>query len=151
MKSQLFHQSAAVNMTNIQLFPGSLDLASSLLWAQSPEFGAINVFVGTVREFTNGNRVIRLEFEAYHQMALMEMNGIAEQVFQQWDVGKILIHHRTGSLQVGEVPVIISVSATHRGVTFEACRYIIDTLKKSVPIWKKEIYENGSSWVAAHP
>jgi molybdopterin synthase catalytic subunit len=110
-----------------------------------------NPFIGTVRNATKGKPVVRLEFEAYEPMAVAEMEKIAKQAFEKWPVQKVLVHHRTGVLDVGEVPVIIAVSAAHRAAAFEACRYIIDTLKETVPIWKKEIFEDGEVWVAAHP
>jgi len=116
-----------------------------------PQSGGIDVFIGTVRDATKGKNVMRLEFEAYREMALKEMDKIAQQALSKWPVQKILIHHRTGVLQIGEIPVIIAVSAAHRDAAFEACRYIIDTLKQTVPIWKKEIFEDGEEWVAAHP
>ncbi len=116
-----------------------------------PEAGGIDVFIGTVRNMTKGKKVVRLEFEAYETMALKEMNKIAEDICAKWPVHKILIHHRTGALEVGAIPVIIVVSAAHRAVAFDACRYAIDTLKGTVPIWKKEVFEDGESWVAAHP
>jgi molybdopterin synthase catalytic subunit len=109
------------------------------------------VFIGTVRNATKAKTVVCLEFEAYEPMALAEMEKIIRQAFEKWPVQKALIHHRVGVLQVGEVPVIIAVSAAHRAAAFEACRYIIDTLKQTVPIWKKEIFEDGEVWVAAHP
>ncbi len=115
------------------------------------ECGGINVFVGTVRNITKGKRVIRLEFEAYETMALSEMHKIAKDVFKKWEVQKILIHHRTGILYPKDVPVVIAVGAAHRDAAFTACRYIIDTLKETVPIWKKEVFEDGEVWVAAHP
>jgi molybdopterin synthase catalytic subunit len=117
----------------------------------SPESGGIDVFIGTVRNATKGKKVIKLEFEAYELMAVAEMEKIAKQAFEKWPVQKVLIHHRTGVLEVGEVPVVIAVSAAHRAAAFDACRYIIDTLKQTVPIWKKEIFEDGEVWVAAHP
>jgi len=117
----------------------------------SPQSGGIDVFIGTVRNATKGKAVLRLEFEAYEPMALAEMEKIVKQAFEKWPVQKVLIHHRTGVLEVGEVPVIIAVSAAHRAAAFDACRYIIDTLKQTVPIWKKEIFEDGEVWVAAHP
>lgn len=109
------------------------------------------MFIGTVRDATKGKTVIRLEFEAYEPMAIKEMTRIAEEAFAKWPVQKLLIHHRTGILAVGEVPVVIAVSCAHRDAAFEACRYVIDTLKQMVPIWKKEIFEDGEVWVAAHP
>jgi len=109
------------------------------------------VFIGTVRNATKGKSVIRLEFEAYEPMALTEMEKIVSHAAEKWPVQKILIHHRVGVLEVGEVPVIIAVSAAHRAAAFDACRFIIDTLKQTVPIWKKEVFEDGEVWVAAHP
>ncbi|MCR8556335.1 molybdenum cofactor biosynthesis protein MoaE [Mucilaginibacter sp. BJC16-A38] len=137
--------------TNIQIFSSPLNIQSSIDWIMSPESGGIDVFIGTVRNATKGKRVIRLEFEAYEPMAIAEMEKIAKQAFEKWPVQKILIHHRTGILEVGEVPVLIAVSAAHRAAAFDACRFIIDTLKQTVPIWKKEIFEDGEVWVAAHP
>jgi molybdopterin synthase catalytic subunit len=135
----------------IQISPNPLNIKSCIDWIMSPESGGIDVFIGTVRNATKGKPVVRLEFEAYEPMAVAEMEKIAKQAFEKWPVQKVLVHHRTGVLDVGEVPVIIAVSAAHRAAAFEACRYIIDTLKETVPIWKKEIFEDGEVWVAAHP
>ena len=137
--------------TQIEISDQSLNIQTCIDWVMSPQSGGIDVFIGTVRDSTKGKQVIRLEFEAYEPMALKEMNKIAEQAFAQWPVQKLLIHHRVGILEVGEVPVVIAVSCAHRDAAFEACRYVIDTLKQTVPIWKKEIFEDGEVWVAAHP
>jgi len=137
--------------TNIQISVSTLNVHTCIDWVMSPQSGGIDVFIGTVRDATKGKTVMRLEFETYQSMAIKEMEKIAQQAFDQWPVQKILIHHRTGVLQIGEIPVIIAVSAAHRDAAFEACRYIIDTLKQTVPIWKKEIFEDGEVWVAAHP
>lgn len=138
-------------MTSIKLFSEPLDIPSSIEWVSSPAAGAIDVFIGTVRNHANGKNVQRLEFEAYERMALKEMKKIADAVLSKWPVEKILIHHRTGVLNIGDCPVIIAVSAAHRDAAFEACRYAIDTLKQTVPIWKKEVFEDGAHWVSAHP
>src|ERR1700758_3861516 len=98
----------------IQIFSTSLDIQSAIGWILSPESGGIDVFIGTVRNSTKGKAVVRLEFEAYEPMALAEMEKIANQAFEKWPVQKVLIHHRIGILEVGEVPVIIAVSAAHR-------------------------------------
>jgi molybdopterin synthase catalytic subunit len=137
--------------TQIQIFSSPLNIQSSIDWIMSPESGGIDVFIGTVRNATKGKKVVKLEFEAYEPMAIAEMEKIAKQAFEKWPVQKVLIHHRTGVLEVGEIPVVIAVSAAHRAAAFDACRYIIDTLKQTVPIWKKEIFEDGEVWVAAHP
>ncbi|NHA07083.1 molybdenum cofactor biosynthesis protein MoaE [Mucilaginibacter sp. HC2] len=137
--------------TQILLSAETLNIQSCIDWIMSPESGGIDVFIGTVRNATKGKPVLKLDFEAYEPMAISEMEKIARQAFEKWPVQRILIHHRTGTLQVGEVPVIIAVSAAHRDAAFEACRHIIDTLKQTVPIWKKEAFEDGEVWVAAHP
>ena len=117
----------------------------------APESGGIDVFIGTVRDTTKGKKVVRLEFEAYESMALSELQKIVDEIKNKWPVHKIIIHHRTGVLYTGDVAVVIAVSAAHRDAAFEACRYAIDTLKQTVPIWKKEVFEDGEVWVAAHP
>ncbi|MCB0497492.1 MAG: molybdenum cofactor biosynthesis protein MoaE [Cyclobacteriaceae bacterium] len=117
----------------------------------SPNGGAVNVFIGTVRNSTKGKEVVRLEFEAYEPMATKELTKIAEDAKQRWPILKVAVHHRVGVLDISEIPVVIAVSTPHRAAGFEACQYIIDTLKQTVPIWKKEIFEDGEVWVAAHP
>ena len=116
-----------------------------------PAAGGIVVFVGSVRDQTKSRKVVKLEFESYVPMALKEIDKIADTLYQKWDVLHVAIHHRVGVLEVGEIPVIIAVSTPHRKAAFEACQYAIDTLKETVPIWKKEIFENGTIWVSAHP
>ena len=137
--------------TQVQISPTPLNIQACIDWIQSPESGGIDVFIGTVRNTTKGKAVLRLEFEAYERMAVAEINKIVKQAFEQWPVQKALVHHRTGVLNVGQVPVIVAVSAAHRAAAFEACRFIIDTLKQTVPIWKKEVFEDGEAWVDAHP
>ncbi|QMU27155.1 molybdenum cofactor biosynthesis protein MoaE [Adhaeribacter radiodurans] len=118
---------------------------------QSDGAGAINVFIGTVRNNTQKKTVVRLEFEAYESMALKKMQELADLASERWPVQKVAIVHRTGLLPIGEAAVVIAVSTPHRKASFEACEFIIDTLKEIVPIWKKEIFEDGEVWVAAHP
>lgn len=137
--------------TEIKISSEPLNTQACIDWVMLPESGGIDLFIGTVRNATKGKAVLRLEFEAYEKMALAEMEKIAAQTIEKWPVQKLLIHHRTGILNVGEIPVIIAVSAAHRDAAFEACRYVIDTLKQTVPIWKKEVFEDGEVWVAAHP
>ena len=118
---------------------------------ESDGSGAVNVFIGTVRDKTKGKTVLRLEFEAYESMALKEMQKIVDEAKKKWSVNKLVIHHRVGSLEIGDIPVIIAVSTPHRKDGFEACQFAIDTLKETVPIWKKEIFQDGEEWVSAHP
>lgn len=138
-------------MIDIQLLESSLSLQSAFAAVLSPSAGGIDIFVGTVREQTKSKRVLRLEFEAYEPMAISEMEKIAVAAKERWPVLSIAMHHRVGVLEVGEIPVIIAVAAAHRDAAFEACRYCIDTLKETVPIWKKEVFEDGEVWVATHP
>lgn len=138
-------------MIDIQLLDTTLNTQTCFDYVLSDEAGGIVTFVGTVRNHTKGKRVLRLEFEAYAPMALKEMQKIAEEAVKCWPVLKISIHHRVGVLDIGEVPVIIAVACAHRKAAFEACQFAIDTLKETVPIWKKEFFEDGEVWVAAHP
>jgi molybdopterin synthase catalytic subunit len=137
--------------TQIEIHTEPLNIQACTDWVMSPDSGGIDVFIGTVRNATKNKPVLKLEFEAYNKMAINEIEKITKQAFEKWPVQKVLVHHRTGTLQVGEIPVVIAVSAAHRGAAFDACRYIIDTLKQTVPIWKKEFFEDGEVWVAAHP
>ena len=138
-------------MIDIQLKDKTLITQECIDFAASDSAGGSTVFIGTVRNATKGKPVVRLEFEAYAPMAISEMRKIAEQAKEKWNAEKISIHHRTGVLQIGEIAVIIAVATPHRKAAFEACEYCIDTLKETVPIWKKEIFEDGEVWVAAHP
>ena len=113
--------------------------------------GGIVTFIGTARKFTQNKEVLRLEFEAYEPMAVKEMTRIAEQILQDFPAEKVAIHHRVGTVGLKEIAVIIAVACPHRKAAFAACEYAIDTLKETVPIWKKEIFEDGEVWVAAHP
>lgn len=138
-------------MIDVKISDKALDIQACIDWVSTPECGGIDVFIGTVRNATKGKAVTRLEFEAYEAMALNEMKKTAEQVLAKWPVQRIAIHHRVGVLAIGEVPVVIAVSAAHRDAAFDACRYAIDTLKQTVPIWKKEVFEDGEVWVGATP
>jgi molybdopterin synthase catalytic subunit len=139
------------NSVQIELKNTPLSIFDAETFVESPDTGGSVVFIGTVRNKTQAKPVMRLEFEAYEPMAISEMRKIAEQALAQFAVTKIAIHHRVGVLEIGEIAVVISVSAPHRGAAFDACEYCIDTLKLTVPIWKKEVFEDGEVWVAAHP
>ncbi len=109
--------------------------------------GAICTFSGVVRNNSKGKRVLYLEYEAYPEMAIKQMQKIADEIKQKWSLTRVSMVHRTGRLQVGEASVCIAVSAPHRAEAFEACRYAIDRLKIIVPVWKKEVWEGGEYWV----
>jgi len=120
-------------------------------FVQDDSCGGIVVFVGTVRNTTHDKTVIKLEFSAYEPMAVKEMAKIAQEAIDLFEVKKMAIHHAVGDLNISDVPVIIAVSSPHREAAFKACQFAIDTLKKTVPIWKKEFFEDGDIWVNAHP
>ncbi|NDC43346.1 MAG: molybdenum cofactor biosynthesis protein MoaE [Chitinophagia bacterium] len=138
-------------MIDILLTDQPLSVPHALTIVETTTTGGINLFVGTVRDTTKGKHVLRLEFEAYAPMAEREMAKIATAAYEHWPLQRVAMHHRTGILAVGEIAVIIAVAAAHRDAAFAACRYCIDILKETVPIWKKEIFEDGSVWVNAHP
>ncbi len=129
----------------------NIDVGDAYRYLQSGNCGAVNLFVGTVRNHANGKAVYKLVFEAYELMALQEMRLIAEQAQQKWPLEKIIMLHITGEKNIGEAVVLTGVSSPHRQAGFEACQFLIDELKRTVPIWKKEYYEDSSIWVNAHP
>nr|WKN37935.1 molybdenum cofactor biosynthesis protein MoaE [Tunicatimonas sp. TK19036] len=136
---------------SILLTDEKLQVEDALRKVQSDRAGAVDMFLGTVRNHTQDRRVVRLDYEAYDAMAVKEMEKLAMQVCDRWPVEKIAIHHRKGTLEIGDMAVIIAVATPHRQEAFEACKYTIDTLKQTVPIWKKEIFDDGEVWVSAHP
>ena len=128
-----------------------IDVAAALKSIESEQAGAIDLFLGVVRDNTQDRSVNRLEYEAYDRMAVSEMEKIADEAHQRWPILRYTIIHRKGTLQIGEIAVLIGVATAHRADAFEACRYIIDTIKQTVPIWKKEVFMDGEEWVNAHP
>ena len=130
---------------SIQLVREPIDLTA--LQATRPADGALCLFVGVVRDHNEGRRVLRLEYEAYEEMALPLMEGIAAETRGRWAVTDVRIVHRLGRLEIGEASVAVVVTAPHRGPAFEACRHAIDALKATVPIWKKEFYADGAVWL----
>jgi molybdopterin synthase catalytic subunit len=124
-----------------------LSLEAAVGEVRSDEAGAIATFVGTTRARSRGRAVERLEYEAYAGMAEEVMARIAEELKGAYDLCDVAIHHRVGVVDVGDTSVVIAVSAPHRAAALEACRDAIDTLKQTVPLWKKEIYEGGAEWI----
>jgi molybdopterin converting factor subunit 1 len=121
----------------------SAELAELL---KRPEDGAVVVFDGIVRDNTRGRRTLFLDYEAYESMALNQMRALVREARQNFEVRGIVLVHRLGRLHVGETSVWIGVASAHRAAAFDACRFLIDTLKKTVPIWKKEHFEDGAVW-----
>jgi molybdopterin synthase catalytic subunit len=128
-----------------------IDLNEAYAYLNSPDAGAVNLFVGTVRNQTKGKSVVQLGFEAYDTMAVKQMEHLADEAMRKWPLVNLAMIHAVGAKEPGVPVVVIGVSSAHRDASFEACRFLIDELKKTVPIWKKEFYEDNSVWVNAHP
>jgi molybdopterin synthase catalytic subunit len=126
-----------------------IDLARLVTAVARPDAGAVVTFIGTTRDHNAGRIVIRLEYEAYPEMAVREMRRIGEQALERFGAAAIAIVHRTGVVEIGEASVAIAVSAAHRDAAFQASRFAIDRLKEIVPIWKKEHYRGGEVWIGA--
>jgi MoaE-MoaD fusion protein len=124
-----------------------LDLDAAVREVRSDDAGAVATFVGTVRRRSRGRTVLHLDYEAYEGMAEQVMAGIAEELTRRYQLCEIAIHHRVGRVEIGEPSVVVAVSAPHRGDALAACREAIDTLKETVPLWKKEVYEGGEEWI----
>lgn len=134
-----------------QITAEPLNVQAAIDAVRAPECGGLSVFIGTVRSVSKGRAVRALEYEAYTEMALKKMDEIAAEIRVKFPVSKVAMLHRTGRLEIGDIAVVIALTAPHRKESFEACRYAIDTLKSIVPIWKKEIFEDGEVWANAHP
>jgi molybdopterin synthase catalytic subunit len=124
-----------------------LSLERAVDEVRAEDAGAIATFVGTTRRSSRGRSVVHLEYEAYVGMAEQEMERIAADLKSRYDLVEVAIHHRIGRVGIGETSVVIAVSAAHRGDALAACRDAIDTLKETVPLWKKEVYEGGEEWI----
>jgi MoaE-MoaD fusion protein len=118
---------------------------------EHPEDGAALIFEGVVRNNTRGRKTLYLDYEAYEAMALNEMEKLAQAALERFPVRDVCLVHRLGRLEIGETSVLVGVASAHRAAAFEACRWLIDTLKKTVPIWKKEYFEDGAIWADGEP
>jgi molybdopterin synthase catalytic subunit len=125
----------------------SLDLQELIDYVVDPEAGAIATFVGTTRNNNDGRKVIALDYEAYPEMAEKELVRLGEEAKSKWPICRMAIVHRIGPVQITEASVMIAVSAAHREAAFAACRFAIEEIKKTVPIWKKEVFEGGEIWI----
>jgi len=115
------------------------------------EDGAVVIFDGIVRDHSRGRKTLYLDYEAYEEMALKQMRTLAEQALEKFPVRNLALVHRLGRLEIGESSVFIAVFSAHRAAAFDACRWLIDTLKKTVPIWKKEYFQDGAIWADGEP
>lgn len=131
-----------VELTQNPILP---ELVASKVKAEA--YGALVTFVGTARGYSEGKRVLYLEYDAYKEMAEKKLREIADEIRTRWQPANVAICHRTGKVEVGETCVVIAVAAPHRKEAFEACQYAIDRLKQVVPIWKKEVREDGEVWI----
>ncbi|MFN2627980.1 MAG: molybdenum cofactor biosynthesis protein MoaE [Gaiellaceae bacterium] len=132
---------------DLRLSEEPLDLLAAVREVESDEAGAIATFVGTTRVSSRGRTVLHLDYEAYPEMAEQLMSGLAGLLKARHELTEIAIHHRVGRVSIGEPSVVIAVSAPHRAAALEACREAIDTLKETIPLWKKEVYEGGEEWI----
>jgi len=135
----------------ISITTDPIDMNSAYKYVSADAAGAVVFFFGTVRNNTKDRSVERLEYEAYDAMAIKKMQQIVDEARQRWNILQYVVIHRKGLLLINDIAVLIAVSTPHRADAFDACRYIIDTLKETVPIWKKEVFEDGQVWVDAHP
>lgn len=128
-----------------------IDTPKILAELKRGEDGAAIIFEGVVRNQTRGRRTLYLDYEAYEEMALQQMELLASQALKQFQIRDVAIVHRLGRLEIGETSVLIAVASAHRAAAFDACRWLIDSLKRTVPIWKKEHFEDGAVWADGEP
>lgn len=139
------------SLANVALVGEPIDSAGLIKALKQGQDGALVVFDGIVRNHTRGRRTLHLVYEAYEAMALDQMRKLVTQAGESFAIRDVVIVHRLGQLAVGETSVLIAVASAHRAAAFDACRWLIDTLKSTVPIWKKECFEDGAVWVAGEP
>lgn len=135
----------------IEIVDGLIDAAALVHAVKAGSDGAVCVFDGIVRDNTRGRKTLYLDYEAYREMALEQMRKLAEEAVAKFSVRDVAMVHRLGRLQVGETSVLIAVASVHRAAAFDACRWLIDTLKKTVPIWKRETFADGAVWADGEP
>jgi MoaE-MoaD fusion protein len=132
---------------SFRLVPDPLDVAAVLQEVESPDAGALASFVGTVRRRSRDRDVLHLDYEAYEEMAEEMLARLGAELTSRHGLTKVAIHHRLGRVEIGEPSVVIAVSAPHRAAALDACREAIETLKTSIPLWKKEVYAGGEEWI----
>lgn len=135
----------------IELVREPIDPSPLIRHVRAPEDGAIVTFDGFVRNQSHNRSTLYLDYEAYESMALTKMREIAAELHEKYRIHRVAIVHRLGRLEIGETSVFIAVASAHRAAAFDACRWLIDALKKSVPIWKKEFFEDGAVWADGEP
>ena len=136
---------------SIALTRERIDAEKLVSAAKRGEDGAVVVFDGIVRNESRGRLTLHLDYEAYEEMAVRQMRELASESRNRFDVRQVTIVHRLGRLEIGETSILIVVASAHRAAAFEACRWLIDTVKKTVPIWKKETFVDGAVWAPGEP
>jgi molybdopterin synthase catalytic subunit len=134
------------NSDLVKLGSDPIDAALFVRHVRTDSDGAVVTFDGCVRDNSHGRRTLHLEYEAYEAMALVKLEDIAGEIHNKFAIDRVAIAHRLGRLEIGETSVFIAISAPHRAAAFDACRFAIDTLKRTVPIWKKEYFADGAVW-----
>jgi molybdopterin synthase catalytic subunit len=135
----------------VEITDGVIPSAEIVAEMKAGPDGAVCAFDGIVRDNSRGRKTLYLDYEAYREMALEQMRGLAAEAVSKFGVRDVALVHRLGRLQVGETSVLVVVASAHRGAAFDACRWLIDTLKKTVPIWKKEQFVDGAIWADGEP
>jgi len=146
MKLPFCHQSAGAKFL-IRITNDRVNLEEVMLELEDNSAGALSIFMGNVRNRGRSGNVSEIYYESYSKMAEQKMREIENEVQTKWEIKKLVVFHRIGNIRVGETSIIIGVSSEHRQEAFEACKYVIDNVKTRVPIWKKEISEEGHKWV----
>jgi molybdopterin synthase catalytic subunit/molybdopterin converting factor small subunit len=142
---------AAASNVHAEIVREAIDTQQVVASLKRGDDGAAVVFEGVVRNQTRGRRTLYLDYEAYEEMALQQMEALAEQSLKQFPIRDVALVHRLGRLEIGETSVLVVVVSAHRAAAFDACRWLIDTLKRTVPIWKKEYFEDGAVWADGEP
>jgi MoaE-MoaD fusion protein len=142
---------AAASIVHAEIIREAIDTQQVLASLKRGDDGAAVVFEGVVRNQTRGRKTLYLDYEAYEEMALQQMEALAEQSLKQFQIRDVALVHRLGRLEIGETSVLVIVASAHRAAAFDACRWLIDTLKRTVPIWKKEYFEDGAVWADGEP
>jgi len=135
----------------VEIVDGIIPAGEIMAGLKAGADGALCVFDGIVRDNTRGRKTLHLDYEAYREMALSQMKALADEAVAKFGVRDVALVHRLGRLHVGDTSVLVAVASAHRGAAFDACRWLIDTLKKTVPIWKKEQFEDGAVWAHGEP
>ena len=149
--AKLLDESSGQTDVFVALTRERIDAEKIVAAAKSGEDGAVVVFDGIVRNHTRGRRTLHLDYEAYEEMALKQMRELGLKACERFAIRQVTMLHRLGRLEIGETSVLIVVASAHRSAAFEACRWLIDTLKQTVPIWKKETFADGAVWAPGEP